>query len=63
MERDPRIDPQEGDSVKSKRTLRHVLKRSTAEVWFIEAQNTGKERNCSLSVWQEWCKRHNANAL
>ena len=58
-ERDPRIDPQPGDSLTKKSTsgstlTRTVTARKGNDIWYLGA--SARERNCWITTWQEWAK-------
>lgn len=63
MTRDPTIDPQPGDVVRSTTSKgvreRHVTSRTGNDVYYDSIEANGRparSRLCFISTWQEWCR-------
>jgi hypothetical protein len=64
MNRDPALNPREGDVVRSTITdpimERHVTKRVGNDIWYqrIQGRKPVREGFCWISTWMEWCRKH-----
>ena len=54
-------DPQEGDTVRTSKGCRTVMRRRGYEVTYVT--NTGRERVCWITTWQAWCRKETKSAV
>ena len=67
-QRDPRIDPQQGDKVKAAGKIRHVLHRRGNDIQYelvteSGARIGGMSMLCWIVSWWKWCQEHKAQVL
>lgn len=67
VERDPRLDPWNGDVVRHPKrgTLRKVTKVDTWIIYYTSQSGAGRNRDESVRLedWQKWCKTHRVEVV